>query len=429
MRLLSTILLGAFMACSFAISAQNDFSDIDFYDAEYVPNIASVNLRSSGSYLSHPVIFLNSRSTLLLEFDDLGDEDHDYIYDIIHCDRNWNPSDLDNIEYLEGFTEEDLENFDFSINTIVDYTHYELEIPNEDIKWIYSGNYLLVIYDKIEDKTPVLTRRFMVVDNRVSVDHVFDKPTDASKYNTHHEIDFTANIEGVELADPRSNIGATILQNYRWDNAIIDVKPRFISNDALVFDHSNVVSFPALKEFRNFDTRTLNTTGFQVHTIDQNQDGYDVLLELQGSRNDNSYHTRLDANGLYVNMTKERPDPMLSAEYVNVIFTVEMAPISETVHILGKFNNYLPTEENRMEYSDEHKSYVAQLDLKQGYYDYLLGAVNVDGNIDYQKLEGSWHETENDYMILIYYNSRYDGYDQLIGYKTLNSNDMHLDKR
>ncbi|MGB4957897.1 MAG: hypothetical protein WBO36_00400, partial [Saprospiraceae bacterium] len=60
--------------------------------------------------------------------------------------------------------------------------------------------------------------------------------------------------------------------------------------------------------------------------------------------------------------------------------------------------------------------------LKQGYYNYYYGILDKKGNIDYQSLEGSWNETENDYQALVYYRGLGDIYDRVIGFQTYNTN-------
>jgi hypothetical protein len=60
--------------------------------------------------------------------------------------------------------------------------------------------------------------------------------------------------------------------------------------------------------------------------------------------------------------------------------------------------------------------------MKQGYYNYeyaFLKDGTTDGTASY--FEGSHYETENDYMILIYYRNPQDRYDRLMGMGMANS--------
>jgi len=60
--------------------------------------------------------------------------------------------------------------------------------------------------------------------------------------------------------------------------------------------------------------------------------------------------------------------------------------------------------------------------LKQGYYNYTYAWKDFsDNKIKTYTFEGSYHETENDYQIFVYYGKTIDRYDQLIGYQKFNS--------
>jgi len=394
----------------------SQYENLTFKNKVYTSYAKSVTFELADAPLSFPIINLNAsmNTKLVLKFDDIENTGNSFIYDLIHCDRDWNPSTIDNIEYLDGFTDEEIEMMDFSFSTFLEYTQYTLLLPNDDIKWNYSGNYLLVVYEDNSKKQPVLTRRFLVVDNKISLSTTNVIPSDPLKYETHQEFDFQANIKGQEFDDPLVSISAVVLQNYNWESAIYGLTPKFTNRDNLVFDYGDVVVFPGIKEYRNFDTRTLISPGLNVNTVDFKLESTDVLLDLQHDRAYRTFHTRNDANGGFIMYTQDRPEENLSAEYTNVIFVLETDRIEEDVYIVGGFNNYLPTEEHQMFYDEKRRSYIGKILLKQGYYDYLF-AVDKKGKLDLTALEGSWHETENDYTVLMYYRSYYEGYDQLIG--------------
>jgi hypothetical protein len=62
--------------------------------------------------------------------------------------------------------------------------------------------------------------------------------------------------------------------------------------------------------------------------------------------------------------------------------------------------------------------------LKQGYYNYEYVYIDPQAPAptpDISESEGHWHETENDYTILLYYRPFGARYDQIIGYLKINS--------
>ena len=49
---------------------------------------------------------------------------------------------------------------------------------------------------------------------------------------------------------------------------------------------------------------------------------------------------------------------------------------------------------------------------------------NTEERLDYTFTEGNHFETENDYNILLYHRNPFYGYDELIGFQTLNSGEL-----
>ncbi|OYU64506.1 MAG: hypothetical protein CFE22_18400, partial [Cytophagaceae bacterium BCCC1] len=69
-------------------------------------------------YNNPAVLNRNSpNSFLILEFDDLRAKYASFSAKIIHCDYDWKKSNLAEMEYLEGFNEFYINNYDVSQNT------------------------------------------------------------------------------------------------------------------------------------------------------------------------------------------------------------------------------------------------------------------------------------------------------------------------
>jgi len=65
------------------------------------PDLCAVQLILSGSPLSQPIVNLQTGpNVLLLEFDHMGDQLKDYKYTLTHCNSDWQPSELDDNEYM-----------------------------------------------------------------------------------------------------------------------------------------------------------------------------------------------------------------------------------------------------------------------------------------------------------------------------------------
>ena len=120
-------------------------------------------------------------------------------------------------------------------------------------------------------------------------------------------------------------------------------------------------------------------------------------------------------------MDSSQPD--LDADYVKVHFTLQTDPfIDGDAYVYGAFCGYACQDENKMKYNAGKNAFVAEILLKQGYYDYIYVYVPKDNNvIDETYFENSFYETENDYVIYVYYHPFGSRYDHLIGARVINS--------
>ena len=415
-----------FFAPIFVFAQEEDAGKV-YRNHVYLDHIKSVKWHLQQIPLSNPIVTLNSRSKLELSFDDLSDEAKTYTYTIEHCDKNWNPSDLTEFDFIQGFTDEEIENYEFSFNTITNYTHYTLTLPNDDFRWTISGNYLLKIYLDEDEKQLAITRRFMVVDPQMRISVDFTPPAMVSNTKTHHEIDFEINHKGVQINNPQTDINVVILKNGNWHNPITGLKPLFIRENKLVYDYQNKIVFPAGKEFRFLDLRSLRFMPDKVSDISRTDDGYEITLFKEQSRAYSSYLHNEDLNGNFLIENLDENNPHLRSEYAYVIFALAMnLPLEDAdIYVYGGLTDWELKEEFKMVYNTLISGYVARPFLKQGYYDYLYAVVPKGSKkIDLEELEGNWYETENEYTILVYFKPFGKRYDQLVAYYNFSNRDQ-----
>lgn len=428
----------------FQITAQDE--NLRYEDYTYLDHIKSVKFHQIGDPLSAPIIGLNETNNLLFSFDDMDDEVKDYAYEIVHCTKNWQPSELNDMEYLDGFSGNIVEDIYNSFGTRVNFTHYRLYLPNEDIRWTITGNYLLKVYEDEDEKRLAITRRFMVFDRKVVILADQTGTAKVEKLETHQELDFTVIDKKNVVRNPRTELSAVVLQNFRGDNAITDLAPLFIKQEKIIFDYQDKIVFPAGNEFRFFDTRNLRFQGQGIKNIRVFDDGYEVDLITGYKRVNKAYITYFDANGQFVieegtqNRTfgtlrdssdlsgfdlisiqdqNDLREMHLRADYADVLFSLESVgkiPDAE-VYVFGALTDWQLKPEFKMKYSDEASAYYLSKLLKQGYYNYQYVVVE-DGKPDISLTEGNFFEARNQYSILIYYRPFGSRYDQLIGYRT-----------
>jgi hypothetical protein len=392
-------------------------------DSIFSEHIHSVEFRANGNFRENlPIIDLKKESFLVLTFDDLG-ELRNLNYTIEQCDRDWKPTKLDKLEYIEGLPEDRLNNYKNAQATNIHFVHYRLTIPNENVRWNKSGNYVLKIFEDNYEKTPVLTRRFMVYEPIVAILPEFTV-SNATKFNTHHEVDFKIDPKNFRIQNPMNEIRTTILQNARWDNARISVPPTFVMADKLVYDYQDSLTFWAGKEWRYADLRSSRFRTERVFRIDQGEETWDVTLRTDLDRLREPYLIYPDLNGSFFSETKDFPnqniDQLISADYMDTYFSLNYEQEIEDadVYIFGKLSDFKIDERFKMTYNEQRHLYEGMARLKQGFYNYIYAVVPKDKNKkpDFSKLEGDWYGAENEYHILAYYRPVGARYDRIIGY-------------
>ncbi len=388
-------------------------------------NLISVQLHIAGAPLVAPIVDLKAaENVLVLQFDHLGDEIKDYTYTLRHCNSDWTISELDDNEYIDGFVDDRIVLVDNSFNTLTPYTHYTLGLPNRNMRWSQSGNYVLQVFDNTGDPELVLTRRFMVVEPIWKTEAKMVQPAQVRKLYTHHEIDFNLTPKNSRVSNPQNDVKAIILQNGRWDNAVGPIKPYITRGEQIVFDYQDLVVFPAGKEFRFFDIRSFDYRGEFVRIITELKDYFEVTLQTDQNRSGNNGFTQADANGHFVIENRNANQGLLQCDYAKVLFSFSQnLPLDEEdVYVFGELSDWQLKPEFKMEYSEDARAYFCEAFLKQGYYNYQYMVVNKStGAVDEEGFEGNWHETGNQYTILVYYRPFGARFERLVSTISLDS--------
>ena len=395
-----------------------------YCDNTYVDYIQTARLHPVGLVLANPILELGSNTQLYLSFDDLSPDVRAYTFTVEHLDADWTPSDLSPTEYIDGFTENTLQDYEFSFNTLTPFTHYFFAFPNEDIAFTRSGNYILKIYDDEEDRKLVLTRRFMVVESSMEILPRFVRPAMVQNSDTHQEIDLIVSHPGINVRRPRQEVQIAVVQNWRWDNAVTGIRPLFFRPEEMQFDLQNKIVFEAGKEFRFVDLRSFRATNQNVYNIQAYDDAVEVTLFKDEKRMNRAYLEFEDINGNYIIETFDNRDPDLEADYAYVLFSLSSPThyIDEDVYIFGALSEWQLKPEFKMTYNNKIGAYISEVFLKQGYYNYMYTLVPKGSTtVSFADFEGNWHEANNNYSILVYYRPFGERYDRLVAAGTYSS--------
>lgn len=429
MLVLSPLLLAACASLTSVERANTDdywsTSDLRYEDRTYKASLHTVQLFKEGFELAPPVIELGSEDGLILRFDDFSPDPEYFSYTLVHCNARWEPSDLMPGQYLTGALSDIMPPARQSFNTLQPFLQYEIRIPNDMVRISMSGNYLLKVYRDNDESDLVLTRRFMVYEQKVQLEASVKASRQVDMRDVAQQVDFLVRHPALPVQDPFSEIHVAILQNMRWDDLRMGFSPRFMRGTELVYDFPDQGLFMGGNEFRNFDLKDLRFTTQQVARIEPGvgETVYHAHLLPEAKRNIRVHIEQPDLNGRFFVRNDFFDGDPLGADYVVVHFTLPMAvPLGEAVHVVGAFTDWRCTPENRMTWNHERKAYTAELLLKQGFYDYAYATQPRGSNMaDITTIEGSHFQTENDYLVMVYFTDRMQRCDRLVGVRFLNS--------
>lgn len=386
------------------------------------PNLKTVQFHREGWSFSYPIFRLNSDQSLILTFDEPGTQIKDYYYSLVLCDKDWSEADLMTTDYLNGAPLQQLSDYSFSFNTTFDYIHYRLSVPNNNIQPLRSGNYLLKVFENARMEKPVLVKKFLVVEPNVTIRSAIRNTASSSIRSTHHEIDFEVLHPGFTIRNPVTEVSVTIEQNGRNDQIITDLKPLFFRDGVMDFNYNRETLMEGGNEFRYLDLRSTRFLSERIKELSFMDPFFHATVAIDSPRSAFSYQYRKDINGRYYIEVQEYDNPGIEADYIFTHFSLlpeDPSPF-QTIYLIGALTNWQMNQQSQMVYNPNNKRYELTLLLKQGYYNYQYLAVE-NGKTTLGPLEGNFEQTENDYLILVYYKGIEDRYHRLIGAEVINS--------
>ncbi|HNW98604.1 MAG TPA: DUF5103 domain-containing protein [Bacteroidales bacterium] len=397
-----------------------------YEDYTYKENINTILFYKDGFELSPPLLQLGSDEELILSFDDFSDDIKSYKYTIIHCDAGWKPSDMLQMDYIDGFNDDYINTYSPSFNTLQKYYHYDLKFPSENLRPTKSGNYILKVFENDDtEENLVLTRRFMIFEQKVDVVGEVKRATSNEDMFYKQEVDFSISNPSYTISNPYIDLKVIIQQNNRWDNAVYDIKPKYVKDNKLVYDYEDINVFNGGNEFRHFDTKSIRFISDRINKVVRDSLGYEVYLLPDERRSYKVYSSETDINGLkFIKTDDAIKSSDIEAEYAYVHFVLPYyEQIAEgNIYIFGALTDWQYKKEAIMKYDKTHSAYTGTLYLKQGYYNYEYVLLNNNEKTgDETFIEGNHFDTENDYTIYVYNQEQGTSYDRLIAVKKLNS--------
>ena len=382
-------------------------------------SIRAMQMIINGSWDTPPVINLGSNDKIDFSFDELSHIYKRYTYRITHCNADWEPSELFTADYLDGFNNRPIEDWQNSENTTQQYTHYRFSLSNEDVSLKLSGNYKVEIFDDDADEEPVAIFGFAAVEHKVSINATVSSDTEIDRNSTHQKLSIIINHSGYNIQTPASDIKLTVTQNRRSDNKVTNIKPQYITGSTLEYSHMKELIFDAGNEYRRFEITDPYSPGMGVEHISYDQEFYHV--DLYPEKETGSYFNHYDEDGRFFTNTLEGSGSAIEADYALVHFKLDTPYKSGgDYYLLGDWWGNKFRDSNIMTYDNEASAYVSTQLMKFGVYNYqYIWLPDDDTHAQTEPVEGNFYQTENEYLILVYHRTFGDRYDKLIGVKQI----------
>ena len=388
-------------------------------------NVRSLKVCLANNMYVPPVLMMGGDDRLIVNFDYLDYDVHYLRYSVTHCNADWQPSQLVESEYVSGFNYADIDDYEQSEATYVHYYNYQFMLPNADMDFLVSGNYLLTVYEQDDPDKILFQTRFSVCEGAVSVFPQVTSRTEVEYNNRFQQVSFEVRYKPNQIKDPYSELTCVVTQNSRQDNEVIVKRPMMVGVDHVTYDHNRDLIFPAGNEFRRFETVNAHNINMGVQSIRYYDPMYHAVLMADEPRAELQYlYDQTQFGRFTIRNAEAYGENALQADYMITHFTLDTNGILNggNVWLYGEFNEGYPASQAMMKYDAASGCYTADLLLKQGAYNYLYLWVP-DGTSVGQtsRIEGDHYETVNEYLVKVYDRPMGERYDRLVGYGVAHS--------
>lgn len=377
-------------------------------------SIRTIQLYAGDRERQLPVLSLRgSGQGLTLEFDlmeAMGRPLSIYFY---HADRTWE-RDLSPAEYMESFQDDNLLTYTPSRGTVVDYTHYTYQFPNDNIRFRVSGNYILRVTEQGRRNEVLFERPFFVTEETGAIAmRVDDVPVSGQQR--------PSDLPTAQFTPPPSLQGTPFqyqtcfVRNGRFGEARCSDQPRLINQPALEFDLYRRDAFaPATADY--YLNLSALQVGGAVSGVDRTATPYRIQLQPDYAQFPGNVATAPPLNGQVVVEEAVRGigEPDVEAEYVTTGFSFvppNEQPLGQALRLAGTFGG-----STRMTWQPDQGRYEGERLLKQGLYEYYYASA--DPALQ-QILRRTLPPGRDRYTAFVYYADRTLNTDRLVAVQTV----------
>lgn len=379
----------------------------------FSPTVKTLTTIVNDDWQNRPVMLLNSSDVMRIGFDELSHDAHRYICHITRCEADWSEStEVFESDWLEGFNDYPIDDYQHSLNTTVNYTHYEFQLPNRQCRIRMSGNYRLTVYDDDEGHAKVFDAEFYVVDPQMTIGISMTTNTDIDVNRSHQQLSMTLEYKDVKIVRPDDEVYTVVMQNWNEQTARINPQPTYHYHQGMRWEHQRDLIFDGCNEFHKFEVLDVSHPTMGIDRILWDGERYQAYPFATTLRR--NYLTDESANGAFLIRNSDLTEIDYTCDYVWVNYQLD-APYLGEIFLQGQWTTNADPTVYQMQYDATNQCYLAQVMQKQGYYSYQY--VTREGLS--APTEGNFFQTRNKYQAFVYYKPLGGRTWQLLGYRGL----------
>jgi len=370
----------------------------------------SIQLYRKSNVNNPPIITLNKNEKLVLEFDELTSLSGQFRVRFEHFDPNWNPSNIPEIWYIDGFNELTVSGGEMNTLSKPSYFHYKTEFPNRQLDFLFSGNYMLHVYDYssniklfslpffVTEQVGELTSKIETIYNSGSsfaaIDQLF------SNYKYPDEVEF-----------PQFELSFEFIQNRFWGNSIKTKTFDITTPGKIRFYTLRENSFSSSFDFIPLDLSDLNINLDKIE--DWQPEFIPPRIILERDILNFSASPSLQFRSTYGNIETDR-----RSRYAEVYFRLVSGTLNtqnSKLYVAGDFNSWRITENSKLIYDNELDLWTTKLIMKEGNYRYKYFR-NTEGldDINIIPINDTITNQTQEYMSFVYYKDPIKIYHRLL---------------
>ena len=294
------------------------------------------------------------------------------------------------------------------------YRSFSAVLPNEQITFLRSGNYMLRVEDA-DTGFLVMALPFFIFENEGMIESSveFLQSPRQNLRALHRPINRYMVPEFVE--QPQFNLLFRVVQNRFWGRARTPGETDFSSPGSVTFEMEQEHGFIADYYFYPLILNDISLSNPRVTDVFPQEVPPRILLN-DDTANLANLSVRTLPNSLF-----GLPNRNSDTEYINVTFSLdtEKAPEEEeSIYLVGDFTAWAIRSESRLSYDENTERWQTSVIIKEGEYKYKY--VMVDQNdIDDLMYDPLFERTKQEYHVFVYLQDKNEFYDRLLQVNTV----------